>query len=214
MILTDVEILGILNGLAKKRPVFHNEADFQFALAWEIQKTYSKCEIRLEYKVPSFENRYTDIWIKDENSIAIELKYKPKPVSIEFDNEFFKLKEHGAQDLGRYDFLKDVQRIEEIILKYPNVTGYAIILTNDHLYWDLPVKENSVDSDFKIHEGKIIHGSLSWSSLAGNGTTKNRTDSIIINGDYESNWSDYSIFDIPAFGKFRILCFEIGNINS
>lgn len=197
--------------LSFERQLFHNEADFQFALAWEIQKTYPECNIRLEYKVPTFENRYTDIWINDEKPIAIELKYKPKKISLKYDNEIFELKEQGAQDIGRYDFLKDVQRVEEIISKFPEVTGYAIILTDDHLYWNPPLKEDSIDSDFKIHEGRIIHGSLKWSSQAGSGSTKNRTEPIIINGSYKVNWKDYSSFDIPSYGKFKTLCLKIEN---
>ena len=44
-----LDMHGLMGSLAKKRPIFHSEADFQHALAWEIHKTTSGCEIRLEY---------------------------------------------------------------------------------------------------------------------------------------------------------------------
>lgn len=43
-----IDIEQVLKELAKKRPVFHSEADFQHALAWEIQITYPDANIRLE----------------------------------------------------------------------------------------------------------------------------------------------------------------------
>ena len=70
--MTEFNIEKILEKLSLNRPVFHNEADFQFALAWEIQKFHEKYEIRLEYKVPGFDKRYTDIWIMEPYPIAIE----------------------------------------------------------------------------------------------------------------------------------------------
>ena len=42
----------------------------------------------------------------------IELKYKTLKCSIISDGENFYLKNHGAEDLGKYDFHKDVQYIE------------------------------------------------------------------------------------------------------
>ncbi len=197
-----------LQSLSQIRPIFHNEADFQFSFAWEIQKQNPDYGIRLEYKVPQFTSRYTDIWIKGENPIAIELKYKPVSMQLQHNKEIFELKKHGAQDIGRYDFLKDVQRLEEIIMKYPETSAYAIIITNDELYWKNPQKYNSVDKDFKIHQDRNIQGTLSWSSETGKGTMKAREEPIKINGSYNINWKNYSNFD-QKYGQFKMLCLEI-----
>ena len=206
--MTVFNINTTLQALSQIRPIFHNEADFQFAFAWEIQKQYSDYNIRLEYKTPTFDNRYTDIWIKGENPIAIELKYKPVSMKLQHNKERFELKNHGAQDIGRYDFLKDVQRLEEIIMKYPETSAYAIMITNDSLYWRNPKKHNSVDKDFKIHQGRNIHGVLSWSPEAGKGTTKNREEPIQIHGNYDMDWKSYSNID-QEYEKFRMLCLQI-----
>lgn len=38
----------IINDLSKKRPIFHSEKDFQFALSWKIHEIYKDLKIRLE----------------------------------------------------------------------------------------------------------------------------------------------------------------------
>lgn len=202
------DIIQTLEDLSKTRPVFHNEANFQFSLAWEIQKQNPETEIRLEHKVPEFDNRYIDICVLGPNPTFIELKYKTVRTILTTNEENFVLVEHGAQPLGRYDFLKDLQRIEETTSPHPGTTGYAILLTNDHRYWSAPSKHDSIDKAFKIDEGREIHGTLSWSSAAGGGTTKNREEPLQIMGRYDCRWSDFSDID-PASGKFRYLCLRV-----
>jgi hypothetical protein len=46
------EVAEILSRLAKKRPIFHSEADFQHALAWEVRGMHADADIRLEVPVP------------------------------------------------------------------------------------------------------------------------------------------------------------------
>lgn len=210
--MSEIEISPILETLGKLRPIFHNEADFQFCLAWEIQKQFPTSEIRLEYKVPGFIGRYTDIWIRGEKPLAVELKYKPISVTLENKDEVFELKNHGAQDLGRYDFLKDLQRVEEIVSKFPQTTGYAIMLTNDPSYWKKPQKQNSVDADFKIDEGRSMHGTLSWSPKASKGTTRGREKPLKIRGKYKIKWMPY-FTENQKLGDFRLLCLKVTQAN-
>lgn len=103
--------------LAAKRPVFHSEADFQHALAWELHERYPHCSLRLEYKPPHLNAPiYLDMWVhSSETTLAIELKYKTRAGHLEFEGESFDLLHHGAQPLGRYDFLKDVERLEHVV---------------------------------------------------------------------------------------------------
>ena len=46
-----VEIGEILSALAEQRPVFHSEADFQHAFAWEIHQQLPMASVRLELPV-------------------------------------------------------------------------------------------------------------------------------------------------------------------
>ena len=201
--MNDYAIGGVLEQLSKKRPVFHSEADFQFAFAWEIKSKYPKSEIRLEYKIPDLPQKtYVDIWIKNKKTtIAIELKYKSKnpkrkskrPV-IEFNSEKFYLSNQDANDSGRYDECRDIQRIENICELYDAV-GYSIFLTNDPAYWKEPPQNTTNDGQdhqFRIHEGRCLHGTLDWKEGTPDGTKDGKIDPITINGNYKLSWRNYS----------------------
>ena len=71
--MTAIDIHALLGGLARKRPAFHSEADFQFALAWEIREA-RKLDSRLEFRPLADERMYLDIWLP-QRGVAVELKY-------------------------------------------------------------------------------------------------------------------------------------------
>ena len=45
-----LDIHGLMSKLRKRRPIFHSEADFQHALAWEIHLANPSHQVRLEFK--------------------------------------------------------------------------------------------------------------------------------------------------------------------
>ena len=208
--MTAFNIDTTLQLLSQTRPIFHNEADFQFAFAWKIQQQYPDFNIRLEYKIMTPIKRYIDVWIRNPNPIAIELKYKSSLLNTKVDDEIFNLTNHGAADLGRYDFWKDVQRLEGIVKNHPNAEGYAVMITNDPSYWKSPQNNNTIDSAFKIHEGQQVTGDLSWSSKAGGGTTKSKEAPITIKGAYDIHWKKYSNH---KNNEFKILCLKIASLS-
>ena len=204
-------ITSVLAELVNKRPVFHSEADFQHALSWEIHKRWERCSMRLEFKPPYLDNRvYLDIWATDKEVIlAIELKYKTRRLRVEIGNEPFDLLDQSAQDTGRYDFLKDIQRLEQIVSGRSDIVSYAIFLTNDSAYWRLPRDSQTVDASFRIHQGRILTGELRWGSGASKGTMKTREEPIFIKGVYNLNWQIYSNPSEEPYGKFRYLLVEV-----
>lgn len=201
----------LLTGLAETRPIFHAEADFQHALAWEIHLAMPDCQIRLEFNAStdSAERRYLDLWLPTEKA-AIELKYCTRNLSAVFADERFALKNQSANDVRRYDFLKDIQRLEQSVERGPAETGVAILLTNDPSYWQRVGRSDTVDAAFRIHEGREITGNLAWSEKAGRGTTKDRAQPITLNGAYTLHWRDYS--EVPGQGcsRFRSLAVSVG----
>ncbi len=212
-----MNIEKILKTLSEKRPVFHSEADFQHALAWEIHLHYPNAKIRLEYPVGN-ETIHIDIYVTLGKKVyAIELKYKTKTTEpvIEYENEGFPLKNQGAQDLGRYDFVKDINRLE--ILKREilngnnnNFDGYSIFLTNDHLYWGKPTtNRNTIDKQFRIHCGNELTGTRSWIGNPAEGTIKNKENPIILTGTYKLEWQLYHDFENVKNGKFKYLIVKI-----
>ncbi|NPV49640.1 MAG: hypothetical protein HPY60_00375 [Candidatus Methanofastidiosum sp.] len=197
---------GIMSELSKERRIFHSEADFQHALAMKISKIYPKLNIRVEYNPWGEEdNQHIDLWIIDkQEEFAIELKYKKRQILYEENGEKFILNSQHAQDIARYDFCKDIKKLESIKSNKDNFTKYVIFLTNDHLYWDLS-NYNTNDDNFRIHDGKELTGTLKWHLNASEGTKNNRDEDISLNGKYKLKWNDYSDIPNQKNGKFRYL---------
>lgn len=134
---------NLMNRLAELRPVFHNEADFQFALAWLIKSEICPSwEVRLEMALPerSEGREYADIIIMDEKDyVILELKYKTIESTYACNGEEFVLCNQSAEDLGTYDTWKDVTRIERLqrqeVQGREFCLGAVILLTNDRSYY-------------------------------------------------------------------------------
>ena len=205
-----LDIAGLLTGLAENRKVFHSEADFQHALAWHIHQLMPASQIRLEFPMP-IEHRkmYVDIWLPVEK-IAIELKYMTRKSELEDNEESFALRNQGAQNQRRYDFLWDIHRLE-LMRSMPEFceAGHAVLLTNDPLYWNPPRRQDTVDSDFRVHEGRVISEKLAWSTKATPGTKRGRELPIPISDSYRLRWQDYSYFSGKPLGKFRYLAVSV-----
>ncbi len=197
--------------LSKKRKVFHSEADFQFALAWQIQKSYPKANIRLEYCPKEFANMHLDILVElDGKNYPIELKYKTNKLSIDLDGESYNLKTHAATSLVRYDVLFDVYRIESLkreLNEYEK--GYTIFLTNVKSNWEEPkTSRKAMSQNFLIHNMQIIGGEIDWSNNPSEGSTGSR-ERFELEGKYTMVWSNYSELDKKKNNIFKYLLLEI-----
>jgi len=187
-----IDIQNIMTISLSERCIFHSEADFQHHLAWQIHREFEDAELRLEYPLSkNNSNRweYCDILLKSPCHVGIELKYKTTSMRRVVNKERFELKNQGAQDIGRYDFLKDISRLENWCEQGRIDSGCAIILTNDHLYWTPLQNLNTVDRNFRIHN-KTISGALSWGEEASSGTTQNREQPIVLKNRYSLKWQD------------------------
>jgi hypothetical protein len=141
--------------------------------------------------------------------VAFELKYKTRELKIKAHNEQFSLKSQSAQDLGRYDFFRDLERIEHLVKNNQGWTGFAIFLTNDSSYWKPPGRPNISYRDFSMQEGRSVTGKLTWGATAGAGTTKGREQDIWLKHTYKLIWRNYSDFPKPGYSKFRYLALEV-----
>lgn len=212
--------IGLRNHIESLSRVFHHEADFQHALAWHLHHQYPDSRLRLERRFSGAgfpgqaDNVYIDIWIElDETSIPVEIKYKPHEFRGEWRGESFDLRRHSAQDVSRYDFISDIARIETVVDAEDCESGAAVLLTNDHLYWQSPTRDNVVDYEFRLTDRKALDGELSWAENVGEGTVgKTRDQPISLNGTYELDWRDYE-YDIPSNpeenDEFRYLLVEV-----
>ena len=207
----------ILMELAVQRPIFQNEMDFQFSFAWQIKMKFPNWNIRFEKNLTDEEDekRKMDLWIEGENTYAIELKYPTQELFHEVNNEIFKLRNQSAVDYSRYAFLKDIQRMEEVVGNNTDVKGYAILITNDMSIELPPTKDDVADFQFRIHEGKVINNEeLDWIRKKGGQSFGDMENPIKLRGTYKFNWKDYSELkntnNLPVTnGKFRYLFVEI-----
>ena len=139
--------------------------------------------------------------------IGIELKYWKARLKVREKEDQFNLPQQAAQDLGRFDFLHDLCRLEELIRSDVLDEGYAVALTNDHLYWQTPTRK-TIDADYRIHDGNILAGVLSWAP--GAKSAKTRADRRVrFRKAHEPSWRDYSLVGGPQdAGYFRFLAME------
>ena len=205
----------ILNNVATHRPVYHSEADFQHTLAWEIHRIHPNAKVRLEQPYTYMQNSkpiHVDIYLElNDLKVFIELKYKTRKLAIEFSQERYVLTDHSAQDTGRYDFIKDISRIERLTKTTDNAVGYAVLLTNDSSYWNSSSKAHSIDADFRIPEDRNLQGILKWSDNASKGTKKNRNTPLILQNTYTVKWNDYSTLEASRYRCFRYVLIKVDN---
>ncbi len=200
-----IDIHKVIQRLSKRRPVFCSEADFQLEFAWQIKLIYgNKYEIKLEYPQADDSgnnNRkmHIDILLIDSATdkwIPIELKYKTKGDDIKCKKTGFiyNLANQGAKDIGCYDYLYDIQRIEKLkdLKKDKFEIGYAIILTNEMSYTNKPRGEGCFYKEFSIHQDAVKHGDLKWDKNTGSGTKRGREEGIHLDGTHTINWEEYS----------------------
>ena len=201
----------LMQNLSDKRPIFHAEADFQHALAWEIQKHYPESDVRLETKVFGKNTKiYLDILVTYQGKrYAIELKYKTRGLDCVVNGEEFYLNNQGAQDIGRYDVLKDLYRLEQMVDTGVVDEGVLIFLTNDSTYYSPPYGNQTVNQAFRIHEGRMINGELKWADNTGQGTMRGREEPISLFGSYSMRWRQYSQVETSKKGAFQYLLLNV-----
>lgn len=151
-----------------------NERDLQMHLAMQLIGTGHYNDVDVEYYVP-FEELDNYIWKnelkldillrKGDEFLPVELKYKTKKHSNQLTrfNEHLEkpvdvLKNQGAQDLGMYDFWKDVRRVELVRNRFAAVkNGLAVFVTNDKQYLST-TRKTSNNYLFSMEDGK--HGTI------------------------------------------------------
>lgn len=226
-----IALEGVINSFAACNRIFNCEAQFQFELAQEIKSQFN-CKVLFEgISRNGYGKKYfTDLILYDEvEVIAIELKYKTaslcQPLPCLYGKGCLDLANHGAVDLGRYDYLLDIERIQKIVgsasANDENVIiscnrGYAVILTNEKKYWDgLP--NNTIDADFFFtQQTKMVKkGMHDWKkssvppfypkTVAGSF----RANGLTMNNNYPCDWKDYLKLNVGGNNEFKYLVTEI-----
>lgn len=199
--------------LVARRQVFHSEADFQHELAVQIARLDRGVDLRLErpVRVPGARPINLDILLRRGGvQYALELKYITARLEVSVGDEEFMLRSQSAQDLRRYDILKDVMRVETLIKAGVVAGGMSVTITNDRGMWSETRKIGPIDEAFRLHHGRTVTGNLAWGAHAAAGTVRGRESVLVLGGSYTLEWAAYSRVDAQRNGEFRMLIAEVG----
>lgn len=208
-----------LKSLSEIRKVFHSEADFQFAYAWQLKECFQDAEVRLEFPIchnGASKRLYLDLLLTINGiRYGVELKYKTRLLNLELNGEWYGLKNQSAQDCGRYDFMFDLQRLESFVINDNIDRGIAVFLTNDAGYTS-ESNNATVDEQFRIHDNRVIHSNtrLDWRYDASAGTKRGRENSIMLKKDYILKWEDFSYVSDGSKlnnGSFKYLFVDVSS---
>jgi len=137
----------------KDKKHYYNEAQIQYKLAVELYKNFG-IEPTLEWYVGKWDDgtkKYIDMVFEVEGKkVGIELKYKTQKLKTgDYTNQ-------GAQNNGKFHFFKDIERLEMLKGDKAKIEkGFAILITNDHLYWNAAKTETSV-ARFNLCDGEKL----------------------------------------------------------
>lgn len=168
--LTDIVRADVIAFLESNNELLFNERDLQMHLATWLRGSGHYDDVDVEYYVPQSElENYVwnselrlDIVAKRGGEYCpVELKYKTKKVEkriARFDellhDKIVVMKNQSAQDLGMYDFWKDVRRVELVRKRFDRVKGgLAVFVTNDKFYTKKS-RESSNNYLLNMDEGK------------------------------------------------------------
>lgn len=165
--------------LEEKARVFLNEWDFQMNLYLFL--THIKgYKVHLEYVVPlkffveknkkkypfaNKENINIDIVIEKEGLFYLtELKYKTQRATIKFERfgeiNCVSLKDQSRIPMSKYDFWKDVARLEFLKESFEKVKGgLCIFLTNNETYTK---GDKGISEEFTMKKGEPHSGELKF----------------------------------------------------
>ena len=203
------QIIEIINeALASREDYFTREQEIQIYLADYLNRKNIFSKVHLEYHIPS--NALSNYPWKDANNIYIDLvivsagKYFPieikfktisQPVPLKlFGNQLpLILGNHGAKNIGCYDFWKDIKRLELFEENFENVEqGIMLFLTNDQSYLIAPRNIEVGYAQFSIEQNREIKSAttLNWNGTLS--TSVNRP-SITVNYNYSLKWKELSL---------------------
>lgn len=197
--------------LSQLGQIYHSEDHLKLALGAELAQMYGEERVRHEWNPEKGVN--IDIGVRrGDVTIPIELKYKTRKSKIRDSgfNESFELKTHGAHDRSHCRFLRDVERVERIVVDQGRY-GYAVLLTNDSNYWT-DSSEKALYDEFRIHEGREFgRGTLKWRDKRDWMTNKEK-EPINLDGQYVAEWTDYQYRDditVSQNSDFRALVLRV-----
>jgi len=189
-----IAVESLLKSLRKRRPIFHSEADLQFALAWELGRAYPEANVRLERPF-ALDGKPIEVDLAveiEQKWVVFELKYWTAKFLYRnpVNNEVFSLKQQGARDC-RYGFWENVERIERLVQTRQVSEGYVFALSNDPAFWTRSSR-STCDDDFKMNEERVVGGTFRWKPGTKPGYIGDRKSELHLRrSNYTVQWLPY-----------------------
>ncbi|OJX68304.1 MAG: hypothetical protein BGO95_00925 [Micrococcales bacterium 73-13] len=193
--------------------MFHSEADFQLALAWQVREANPAMNVRLETR-PAPSVHLDMAFETDGYFTAIELKYPTRKWDGVVEGEQYLLKHHGAPDPGRYFIVKDIVRVERFVALRAggHANGAVVVLTNDPAYWTSMPETNANDRAFRVGDGDTLEPGVH--DFTRSTASTRGLDALTLTGRYNLHWTDYrSALDAGGPG-LRQLVIEVPGVGS
>lgn len=108
--------------------------------------------------------------------------------------------------------VKDVVRVERFAASRPGSNGAVACIANDPSYWSVPKHGRETNAHaFRIHEGGVLEGTMTWGPLTGAGSNRTREDPLTLGRAHRMAWTEYS--SLPGrWGDFRGLVIPVPSI--
>jgi hypothetical protein len=199
-----LDLATLMASLAAQRPVFHSEADLQFAFAQAITAADPTVQVRLEIRQTADRAEYVDLgcWTRQQRTL-VEFKYATAGwTGTDRHGERYMVRNHAAYDLARRYFIHDIRRLERFTAEQSDTDGIAIMLTNEPSLWINSGRAGARDTNFRIHQDRDLTGHLAW----GTGATPKYDQHLT--GTYPLDWHDYSTVE-GRKGQFRWLAVPV-----
>ncbi len=195
--------------------MFHSENHLSAWLALTLKKMLVLSSTPKLQKAGFYENKRLRLDMLFEHrgrEYAVELKYARGAMgrggSLLYKGDVYYAPSSGAaDDITRFNFLKDVMRLESEIPKRDKTVMFALLLTNIRTLWE---KGNETSNDHAFHiDGNIQKGTLKWKWTPSKETLKRTGESLTIDGNYSAKWRTYT--KIPKLKNkiFRYLLVKI-----
>lgn len=198
--------------LAQQEELMFNELDIQIQLALYLRASGHYDDVDVEYSLPNESlpdydwgsNLRIDLVVsRDGEYCPVELKYPTRKVTqsiLRFGvdvPEAVVMKNQGAQDIVRYNFWKDVRRMESLRKRFATIkNGIAFIMTNDPSYVR-SVRNTSSCAPFSTAEGhKVGPGTVDWQN---DPKVRKNHPAFNLDGSYSLHWDSKTINGIQFY---------------
>ena len=180
-----LNIASIMQELACRQSVFHDERDFQLELAVLLREvTGTRIRIEAQFPIKEDPNARLDLWLP-ELRLGIELKYPVDTFKYAINKEVFDLIDSREQEAACFNYWNDITRLEFLIEKKTIEHGFAIILTNKSVMWRKPRRHGAKMDPIRLFDGRReVKGDITV-------FPERYSTSLVLAGTYDINWREF-----------------------